>query len=154
MKNFIGKLCVFVFVAIGLATACTKSDKNEEEVQFSVYDESGETPKSVDFEAKGKNEYSLRVMSNAPWSLEVKGADWITASPLSGKEGARQVTVNIAKNETLEARSGELVFTCKTKSVSIGINQKKGSKEGEIIVPPTPSDVPEAEPLLTFPIPK
>lgn len=146
MKNFIGRFCVCVFAILGLAVACTESGKNEEEVQFSVYDESGETPKSVDFEAKGKNGYSLRVMSNAQWSLEIKdGSDWIAASPLSGEKGARQVKVNIAKNETLEARTGGLVFTCKTKSVSIVITQKKGSKEGEIVVPPTPSDVPEAD---------
>lgn len=69
MKNFIGRFCVCVFAILGLAVACTESGKNEEEVQFSVYDESGETPKSVDFEAKGKNGYSLRVMSNAQWSL-------------------------------------------------------------------------------------
>ena len=46
MKNFIGRFCVCVFAILGLAVACTESGKNEEEVQFSVYDESGETPKS------------------------------------------------------------------------------------------------------------
>ena len=145
MNKIIGKICICIFAALNVLTACSEKNRTEGDVMFSVYDESGETPKSVDFEAKGKNGYLLRVMSGAQWNLEITGSEWISATPLSGEKGARQVSVTVAKNETTEARSGSLVFKCSTKSVSITVNQKKGSDEGEVIVPPTPENVPEAD---------
>ena len=146
MKRIIIRHIVAALAVLGLAAACSKTGENETETQFSVYDESGETPKTVEIAAKGKNGYSLRVISNTDWSLDVKdGSDWISASPLSGGKGARQVNVNFAKNETEAARTGRLVFACAAKSVPIEFRQAKGSKEEGTIIPPSPSDVPEAD---------
>lgn len=146
MKKSIIRFCLAALAALGLAGACSKSGESDSETRFSVYDESGETPKTVEIAAKGKNGYSLRVMSGASWSLEVRDeAGWISASPLSGEKGARQVTVNFAKNENQAARTGSLIFTCGEKSVTIQFRQPKGEKEEEVVIPPTPPELPKAD---------
>lgn len=147
MRLNIFKYLLCAATAVGLATACAKSgEEGEKETQISVYDESGETPKTVEIAAKGKTGYSLRVISSAEWRLEIEeGVDWISATPLSGGKGPRQVTVAVAKNGTVEPRTGHIEFICGAKSVRIAFVQEKGSKDEGTIVPPTPPNVPEAD---------
>ncbi len=119
----------------------------EETPKFSVYDDSGETPASIDVTAKGKKGYSLKVMSNADWTLAVsEGSEWITASTKSGSSGMRPVTIDVAENKETESRTGRLVFTCKDINVSIAVNQAAAEKtQSDIVVPPVSSKAPVAD---------
>ena len=144
--KLLNKLIAGIF-AIAALFACTDPAPVDETVSFSVYDDSGQTPSVVDFTAKGKSAYNLKVMSNMPWTLTVEdGGEWLTVTPLKGDKGLKLVTVSVAKNEELVPRSARLEFTCKTKTVSILLNQQKGEKADEPeIVPPVPSNVPVAD---------
>lgn len=127
--------------------SCNEPAPAEEALKFSVYDSDGETPKSVDFTAKGKKGYALKVMSNADWTLTVaEGAEWITASPASGNSGMRPVTVDVVANEETSARTGRLDFDCKSTKISITINQAGGEKKpDDVVLPPTSSNAPVAD---------
>ena len=133
MKNFF-RIVLGLLVFAGLAS-CKEPAPDTQSVSFSVYDETGATPKSVDFTAKGKKGYSLKVMSNADWTLTVaEGSEWVTASPLSGKAGMRPVSIDVAANEETSARSGRIDFTCGSVKQSITLNQAAGEKKDDDIV--------------------
>lgn len=144
MKNIYRILAGLMAIAVFFASC--KEPAPVETVSFAVYDTSGETPKTLNVNAKGKVGYALRVMSGAEWNLTVDGSDWITATPTSGPKGMRQVTVDVAANEELVPREGRLEFVCGTQSVSITVSQEKGSKaDDDIIIPPVDSDAPAAD---------
>ena len=66
------------------------------EAKFAVYDETGETPKSVDVPAEGLTGYKLRVMSGDKWNLKIsEGTEWISASMTTGSKGVREVSVDL-----------------------------------------------------------
>lgn len=144
MKN-IFRIVMSLLVFAGLAS-CKEPAPEQQSVKFAVYDDSGETPRSVDFIAKGKKGYSLKVMSNADWTLTVaEGSEWITASPLSGKSGMRPVTIDVAANEDTAPRSGRIDFACGNIKISITLNQAGGDKVDPVPVPPIPSNAPVAD---------
>ena len=145
MKNLFRIICGLLVFA-GLAS-CKEPAPDTQSVSFSVYDETGATPKSVDFTAKGKKGYSLKVMSNADWTLTVaEGSEWVTASPLSGKAGMRPVSIDVAANEETSARSGRIDFTCGSVKQSITLNQAAGEKkDDDIVIPPVVSNAPVAD---------
>ena len=145
MKNLF-RIILGLLVFTGLAS-CKEPVPVEQSVSFSIYDESGETPKSVDFLAKGKKGYTLKVISNADWTLTVaEGSEWITATPLSGKSGMRPVTIDVATNEETTSRSGRLDFVCGSIKKSISFNQAAGEKQDpDIVVPPITSNAPVAD---------
>ena len=145
MRNLF-RIILGLLVFTGLAS-CKEPVPVEQSVSFSIYDESGETPKSVDFLAKGKKGYTLKVISNADWTLTVaEGSEWITATPLSGKSGMRPVTIDVATNEETTSRSGRLDFVCGSINKSITFNQAAGQKpDPDIVVPPVTSNAPVAD---------
>ena len=146
--NFTMKRILFVFMAIAaMFSSCKESAPVNEEVTFSVYDQTGETPKSVDVTARGLAKYNLKIISSASWTVSVKeGTDWITLSQTSGVKGAAQVTITVAENPDELARTGRIEFVCGNKSVNITFNQEKASpKDEEVVVPPVSPTAPVAD---------
>ena len=121
------------------------------EAQFSVYDSTGETPKSVDVPAEGLTGYKLRVMSGDKWNLKIsEGSEWISASMTTGSKGVREVSVDFAKNEELVPRNGRMDFVCDSETISIAVYQEKGEKP-EDVTPPDPVDPPVTPPAPPAP---
>ncbi len=130
-----------------MTLSCKEPAPAQQEASLSVYDSTGETPKSVSINAKGMLNYTLKVMAGADWTAAAKeGADWITITPTSGKKGMAQVKVNFAENKDLVSRSGRMEFACGNKTVMISVAQEAGKKEDpEIVVPPSSPTAPKAD---------
>ncbi len=124
--------------------SCTEPVDVQDKV-LSVYDATGETPKSIDVPADGQTGYKLRIMAGGNWILRIsEGGEWISASLTSGPKGIREITVDFAKNEETVPRSGRLDFVCSDEAVSIVVKQEKGEKVDDVIpeppvTPPAPN---------------
>ena len=140
--------------AIVIASALVSCVETAEtpEAKFAVYDETGETPKSVDVPAEGLAGYKLRVMSGDKWNLKIsEGSEWISASMTTGSKGVREVSVDFAKNEELVPRNGRMDFVCDSETISIAVYQEKGEKP-EDVTPPDPVDPPVTPPVSNAPV--
>ena len=140
--------------AIVIASALVSCVETAEtpEAKFAVYDETGETPKSVDVPAEGLTGYKLRVMSGDKWNLKIsEGSEWISASITSGPKGMREVSFDFAKNEELVPRNGRMDFVCDSETISIAVYQEKGEKP-EDVTPPDPVDPPVTPPVSNAPV--
>ena len=139
--------------AIVIASALVSCVETAEtpDAKFAVYDETGETPKSVDVPAEGLTGYKLRVMSGDKWNLKIsEGSEWISASMTTGSKGVREVSVDFAKNEELVPRNGRMDFVCNSETISIAVYQEKGEKP-EDVTPPDPVDPPVTPPTPPAP---
>jgi glycerophosphoryl diester phosphodiesterase len=133
---------IFIIIMTLALLSCAKS-VDVQDNNFSVYDASGQTPKTIDVPADGQAEYKLRIMSGNNWILKIsEGGEWISASLTSGPKGIREVTIDFAKNKEVVPRTGRMDFICASKTVSIAVKQEKG----EEAVTPEPNDPPVTPP--------
>ena len=75
---------------------------------------------SVSFGATGGRQ-TIALTANSDWRASVSDS-WIHADPVSGS-GNATITVDVPENTVLEARSGSIVFTSGSKSVTLAVSQ-------------------------------
>lgn len=64
----------------------------------------------------------ITISSTSDWSATAdKG--WLYVTPSSGKKGIQEVTIHFKKNTTAEKRTGNITFTCGSRSVTYTLTQ-------------------------------
>ncbi len=64
---------------------------------------------------------SFTVTSSYAWTIDA--SDWISAEPATGAAGTTTVTLNVAVNDSREARTGRVTVTIGDEKVDIAVNQ-------------------------------
>ena len=100
--------------------------------------------KTLTVEASGHSQYAY-VRASGPWSLEANDADggkvdWVTIEPASG-EGNKNVSLDVAANNSEEDRSAVITVKSKAGEASAKLTQK-----GKANVNPDPDPTPDPEP--------
>lgn len=147
MNLSIRKIAAIAFAAM-LSFSCKNPDTGAADVSFSVYDNSGETPKTIESPARGLVNYQLRVISSTDWRLDAGDASsWVSITPSSGTKGARQLSMTVSENKEEISRSALISFYCADKQVaSFAVNQAKAEpQDSSVIIPPVSADVPVAD---------
>lgn len=129
MKNiFTCAFCAFLALA-GLFSSC-KADRQEGELVFSVYDETGKTPKSLDFPSEGSS-VRFRINSTVDWSINPV-PEWLTITPMSSGKGPKEVNIAAARNNDTESRTAKIEFVVSgSVKLTVAVSQKEDS--GNII---------------------
>jgi glycerophosphoryl diester phosphodiesterase len=135
-KHFLPLIAVISLFTVFLNSCSGGSDK-EVSPEFNLYDQSGETLKSLSV-SKDASETVIRAYSNVVWTL-ASNVSWINVTPASGKPGAAQLKVAVSANAEKSVRTGAVSFTAGSLRYELSIFQAASDGSSE------PEDVPKAD---------
>ncbi len=146
MKNFFHAVLVLPLVLF--AAACSKSDDGTKSVELTggtesqqtVYADEKQAPAPIRFTAKAAWTATVaEVTTKAEGDSEV---DWLDLSAYSGGAGNVSLTMTLSPNYTGADRKAEIRIECAGTSISITVEQKGTTEQGEV-----PEDPDKPEPI-------
>ncbi|MCI1640627.1 MAG: hypothetical protein LKI42_05070 [Bacteroidales bacterium] len=135
-KHFLPLIAVISLFA-GFLNSCSGDTDKEVSPEFNLYDQSGETLKSLSV-SKDSSETVIRAYSNVAWTL-ASNVSWINVTPASGKSGAAQLKIAVSANAEKSVRTGAVSFTAGSLKYDLSISQAASDGSSE------PEDVPKAD---------
>ncbi len=127
----------FAFFSVFILASCSNDDGNgdikmQTPTQNTVYaDETNATD-------------AIRFVASNPWKASVSsstrasGVEWLTLSAYSGEAGENSISITLTVNDTGQDRKADIVITTGDTTITITIEQKATTKDGD--QPATPDE--------------